>query len=82
MFPCGMMTVFMPFLYAAMDFSRRPPMGSTRPCSVISPVMAMSCAMGSSHSADVTAVAMAIPADGPSFGTAPSGAWMWISFFA
>lgn len=31
MFPCGMMTVFMPFLYAAMDFSRRPPMGSTRP---------------------------------------------------
>ena len=26
-----------------------------------------------------SAVAIVTPADGPSFGTAPSGTWMWIS---
>ena len=25
---------------------------------------------------------MAVPADGPSFGVAPSGTWMWMSFFS
>jgi len=32
--------------------------------------------------AEVRAVAMVIPADGPSFGIAPAGTWMWISFFS
>ena len=27
-------------------------------------------------------VAMATPADGPSFGVAPSGTWTWMSFFS
>ena len=27
------------------------------------------------------AVVMAIPAEGPSLGTAPSGKWTWMSFF-
>ena len=35
----GMHTVLMPARYAAMVFSRRPPIGSTRPRSVTSPVM-------------------------------------------
>ncbi len=28
------------------------------------------------------AVTMATPADGPSFGVAPSGTWTWISFLS
>ena len=32
-------------------------------------------------SADTSVVAMVIPADGPSFGIAPSGTWMWMSIF-
>jgi hypothetical protein len=27
------------------------------------------------------AVVIATPAEGPSFGTAPSGTWIWMSFF-
>jgi hypothetical protein len=30
----------------------------------------------------VSAVAMVTPADGPSFGTAPAGTWMWMSMFS
>ena len=31
---------------------------------------------------ETIAVAMVTPADGPSFGTAPAGTWMWMSFFS
>ncbi len=50
-----------------------PPIGSTRPRSVISPVIARSLRTGTRQSADTSAVASVIPADGPSFGIAPSG---------
>ena len=48
-------------------------MGRTRPRSVISPVIATSPRTGMPVRALVSAVASAIPADGPSFGVAPAG---------
>ena len=62
------------------EFSFRPPIGSTLPRSVISPVIATSARTGLSVIADSIAVAIVIPAEGPSFGTAPSGIWICISF--
>src|SRR5438046_206887 len=47
--------------------------GSTRPLSVISPVMATSCLTAMPVMVDTIAVAIATPAEGPSFGVAPSG---------
>ena len=76
----GMITVWMPFRRAAMDFSRRPPMGSTRPRRVTSPVMATSPRTGMPVRAETMAVVMVMPAEGPSLGTAPSGKWTWMSF--
>ena len=70
------MTVRMPARSAPMVFSRSPPMGMTRPRSVTSPVMATSWRTGRSVSAESSAVVMAMPALGPSLGTAPSGKWM------
>ena len=64
-----------------MVFSFSPPMGSTRPRKVTSPVMAISRRTGAPVRADTMAVVMAMPAEGPSLGTAPSGKWTWISFF-
>ena len=59
-----------------------PPIGSTWPVSVISPVMPTSSATGWSRMSDAIAVAIVTPADGPSFGTAPAGTWMCTSCFA
>ena len=75
----GISTVLMPPRAAASSFSFRPPIGSTRPRSVISPVMAMSRRIGMPVSTETMAVAIATPADGPSFGVAPSGTWTWMS---
>ena len=75
-----MITVWMPLRRAAMVFSRRPPMGSTRPRRVTSPVMATPRFTGAPVRADTMAVVMAMPAEGPSLGTAPSGKWTWMSF--
>lgn len=75
----GMMTVCTPLRRAAMVFSFRPPMASTRPRRVTSPVMATLPRTGRPDSADSMAVVMAMPADGPSLGTAPSGKWTWMS---
>ena len=50
-----------------------PPIGSTLPRSVISPVIATSRRAGIRASAEISAVASVMPADGPSFGIAPSG---------
>ena len=33
-------------------------------------------------SADVRAVSIVMPAEGPSFGIAPAGTWMWMSDFS
>ena len=63
----------MPARCAAMTFSLTPPISSTLPRKVISPVIATSRRTGKSVRDDMTAVAIAIPADGPSLGTAPSG---------
>ena len=52
-------------------FSRNPPIGSTRPRNVISPVIAILLCTGIPVKAEIIAVAIVTPADGPSFGTAP-----------
>ena len=62
-----------PAYFAASIFSFSPPIGSTRPRRVISPVMARSARTARPVMAESIAVAIVIPADGPSFGTAPSG---------
>ncbi|EAV44179.1 membrane-associated protein [Stappia aggregata IAM 12614] len=71
----GIMTSLMPPRRAASSFSFRPPIGRMRPRRVISPVMATSRRTGIPVMVEITAVAMAIPADGPSLGVAPSGTW-------
>src|SRR5213596_1341177 len=71
----GTSTVFTPARAAAVSFSLSPPIGSTRPRSVSSPVIATSWRAGRRQSRDASAAAMVIPADGPSFGTAPAGTW-------
>ena len=55
------------------DLSLTPPTGSTRPRKVISPVIATSSRTIRPVAADASAVAMVMPADGPSLGTAPPG---------
>src|SRR5580693_1690917 len=64
---------------AASSFSLRPAIGHTRPRSVISPVMATSRRTGMPVMTETIAVTMATPADGPSFGVAPSGTCTWMS---
>ena len=64
---------------AASIFSLRPPIGSTRPRSVISPVIATDLLTATPVSTETMEVTMATPADGPSLGVAPSGTWTWIS---
>ena len=78
----GRSTRFSPARWAASDFSRMPPIGSTWPVSVISPVMPTSSATGSPRTSEAIAVAIVTPAEGPSFGTAPAGTWMWTSCVA
>ena len=72
----------MPRRSAASTFSRTPPTGSTRPRSVTSPVIATSARTGMPVSSDTIAVAIVMPADGPSLGVAPAGTCTWISCFA
>ena len=56
-----------------------PPTGRTLPFSVISPLMATFLLTGMSVRSEMMAVAMVMPADGPSLGVEPSGTWMWMS---
>jgi len=63
----------MPPRCAASNFSFKPPIGSTSPRRVISPVMATSERTGILVSAEISDVHMPTPALGPSFGVAPSG---------
>ena len=75
-FRSGIIIVRIPARKAAKDFSLSPPIGSTLPRKVISPVMATSLLTARFVSAEMSAVAMVIPADGPSLGIAPAGTWM------
>ena len=76
-----MMTVWIPVRSAAIVFSLSPPIGRMRPRMLISPVMATSLRTGRPVSAEISATQIVMPALGPSFGTAPSGKWMWMSLF-
>jgi hypothetical protein len=52
-----------------------PPIGSTLPCSVTSPVIPTDDFTGRPLASDASAVVIVMPALGPSFGTAPAGTW-------
>src|SRR4030042_773068 len=78
-FRYGMTTSLILFLSAARAFSFKPPTGKTLPLSVISPVMAKSFFTGRLVRAEKMETAMVMPAEGPSFGMAPAGTWIWIS---
>ena len=77
----GSSTWVMPARCAARTFSFTPPMGSTTPRRVISPVIAMSLRTGRPVSSEVTAVTMVTPAEGPSFGVPPCGTCTCMSLF-
>ena len=76
----GSNTVSMPARSAASAFSFTPPIGTTSPRRLISPVIAMSCRTVRPASSEATARNSATPALGPSFGIAPAGRWMCKSF--
>ena len=78
----GAMMVVMPLRCAARAFSFSPPIGSTWPVRVISPVIATSGRTGRLPINDASAVAIVMPALGPSFGVAPAGTWTWMSCLA
>mmetsp|Transcript_16625 Transcript_16625/g.51996 ORF Transcript_16625/g.51996 Transcript_16625/m.51996 type:complete len:245 (-) Transcript_16625:1691-2425(-) len=71
------MTRRIPASCAASTLARSPPIGRTVPCSESSPVIAVSVRGLTPVSHDTSATAMAMPADGPSFGAAPDGACTW-----
>ena len=56
-----------------MLFSRSPPMAKALPLKVTSPVKAIFGETGDLLKAEMIAKVKATPAEGPSFGTAPSG---------
>ena len=60
----------MPARCAASDFSFTPPIGSTWPVSVTSPVIATSLRTGRALISEASATTIATPADGPSAGVA------------
>ncbi|MNC87793.1 hypothetical protein D3C83_35500 [compost metagenome] len=75
-------TMFLtPARCAASTFSLTPPIGSTLPRSVISPVIATSRRVGMRVNAEMSVVAIVMPAEGPSLGMAPSGTCTWMSIF-
>ena len=63
----------MPARSAASTFSLMPPTGSTRPRKLISPVIARSLRTGRFVISEASAMNIATPALGPSFGIAPAG---------
>ena len=71
-----------PARWAASTFCFRPPIGSTRPDSVTSPVMPTVDLTGRPVSRLTSAVVIVTPAEGPSFGTAPAGTWRWNRFLS
>ena len=76
----GRITSVSPAACAASTFCLTPPIGSTRPCSVTSPVMPTVCFTGRPREERRRcAVTSVTPALGPSFGIAPAGTWTWNS---
>ena len=73
LFWAGRIRVLIPARCAARAFCFTPPMASTRPRRVTSPVMATSERTGRPERAETIAVVIVIPAEGPSLGTAPAG---------
>src|SRR2546426_6568786 len=69
----GTSTVFTPAPPPAASFPFSPPIRRHRPRRVSSPLIAPSWRAGRRHKSDARAAAIVIPADGPSFGTAPAG---------
>ncbi|KAH3670744.1 hypothetical protein OGAPHI_001260 [Ogataea philodendri] len=69
----GKITVLTPDRLAARVFSFRPPIRRTRPVNVSSPVIATSGSKGRFRASDRNDDVIATPAEGPSFGVAPSG---------
>jgi hypothetical protein len=69
----------MPARCAASAFSLSPPIGSTLPDSVTSPVIAVSARTARQDTSEASAEVIVMPALGPSFGVAPAGTWMWTS---
>ena len=76
----GRMTSVNPARCAARTFCLTPPMGSTRPWRVTSPVIPITGRTGSPRNRLTRAVVMVTPAEGPSLGTAPAGTWTWNRF--
>ena len=66
-------TSFIPARFAASIFSLIPPTGNTLPRKVISPVIARNGFTLRFVNDEANAVSMVTPAEGPSFGIAPSG---------
>ena len=73
-----MITFFIPDLIAAKVFSLTPPIGQTLPVRVTSPVIANESGTLTPVSKETILVTIAIPAEGPSLGTAPAGKWTCI----
>ena len=73
LFSIGIKTFLIPALCAAKSFSFNPPIGRTNHLKVISTVIATSLLTGISVIAEIIEVTIPIPAEGPSFGVAPSG---------
>ena len=73
LFRLGIMILVTVARLAASIFSLSPPIGRTRPRKVTSPVMATSWRAGMLAKLDIMAVAMVMPAEGPSLGMAPAG---------
>ena len=72
----------MPARSAASTFSLTPPMGSTSPRRLTSPVIATSLRTGRSVISEASATNIATPALGPSLGMAPAGTCTWMSLFS
>ena len=68
-----MSTVVIPARCAASSFCFSPPIGSTRPVSETSPVIATSALTSRPDRSEASAVVIVMPALGPSLGTAPAG---------
>ena len=75
----GRITSVSPAAWAASTFCFSPPIGSTRPCRVTSPVIPTVCLTGRPVSSETSAVVIAVPALGPSLGIAPAGTCRWNS---
>ena len=72
-----MITSLSPAACAASTFCLTPPIGRTRPWRVTSPVMPTLCFTARPERSDASAVAIVMPALGPSFGMAPAGTCTW-----